>query len=359
MKNQKLILAISLFITVVIIALLIISLGISENEIKEIEKTEKIRIGGILPLTGGGASAGNTLIQGMSLKLQEVENIELFVEDFESDPKKAISAYNKLHNVNNIDIFFTILSSAALNLKPLTENDEVLLFADVSYPGITQNTKNVIRHSNIAESDAKEIADFIYENQYKNVGIISGTDTWGKMFFEFIEKDLKSRNINVFNEGVDVEQKTFKTEINKLLEKKTDVIVIATMGKSGGIIVKELREKRYEGIIVSAISLSFTPEAREIAGEALSGTYYQTFIANDDFKEDYMKVYGEEPSVIGYLGYTDLEILIEAIEKTNSTNPNILSSYIKGMGSFKGKYENVIIEPNGDIILETVIKRWE
>lgn len=57
--------------------------------------------------------------------------------------------------------------------------------------------------------------------------------------------------------------------------------------------------------------------------------------------------------LIGQIGYTDVELLRKAVQETGSQNPRVLASFIKALGSFKGKFESVIIRPNGDIPVAT------
>ncbi len=50
---------------------------------------------------------------------------------------------------------------------------------------------------------------------------------------------------------------------------------------------------------------------------------------------------------------------MSAIDQTGTADPLQIVRYIKGLGSFKGKYEQIEITSDGDIIVPTVVKQWK
>ena len=61
------------------------------------ENEKNVKIGAILPLTGGGAFIGKSIQEGLLLaKEQYGENLELIIEDSQGIPKNALSIYKLL-----------------------------------------------------------------------------------------------------------------------------------------------------------------------------------------------------------------------------------------------------------------------
>ena len=74
---------------------------------------------------------------------------------------------------------------------------------------------------------------------------------------------------------------------------------------------------------------------------------------------DYLARFGKKPGLLLSFAYTDVELLFYAIEKTGSQDSLVLVNYIKGIGEFNGKYENVKVSPEGDIVIATVVQEWK
>jgi len=350
----------SLGIVLVVIAV-IFSFFIIYNNLKEGE-SEVIRIGGVIPLTGPGAGIGESLRQGLEWKIEELRNegydIEFIMEDSQSDPKQAATAFKSLVEVRDVDIVFTILSSISLTLKPMAEQSEVLLWSDATHPDITKDTNYVLRHSDPAENDAKIMADYIKEKDYKKVGILYQLDDWGSISNEKLVFFLEKENMEVFSDSIDHKASDFRTQITKMKANDPDAIVFIAFGPAAGLLVKQTKELEYDGGLYSSLGLILTPDAITIAENYLEDTYYQTYVDKPGFVLDYTKKFNEPPSALGFVGYTDIELLVYAIEQTGSSEPEDIIEFIKNLKEFQGKYEHVEITPQGDIVVETMVKEW-
>ncbi len=350
------------FLIIIVLILIVVWYGVSRKSTTFITK-EPIKIGAILPLTGPGSNLGIALKEGLEWKIEELKNqgeqIEFLIEDSQSNPKEAVSSFNKLVNINKVRIIFTILSSSGMSLKPLAEKNKVLLWADVTHPEMTKNSNYILRHSNTADNDAKGISEHIIQQGFKKIGILYQMDEWGIAFNNLLINKLTKNNIKVDSEAIDHKASDFRTEISKIKNKKPDGIVLIAFGPASGILIKQIKELNYKGLLYSSIGFILTPDAQNIAKDYSKGMYYQTYEENFKFISDYKKRFQKEPSLISLLGYTDIELLYFAISQTKSTEPEKIIKYIKELKEFQGKYEKVFIEPTGDIIIPTIIKIWE
>jgi branched-chain amino acid transport system substrate-binding protein len=350
-------------IIVAIIVLAGIWYGVSRKPIAPTTK-EPIKIGAILPLTGRAASIGEIIREGLEWKIEELKQtgvpIELYIEDFQSDPKQAVSAFYHLVNERGVKIIFTIVSSVGMALKPLAEENKVLLWADTTHPDQTKNSNYVLRHSNIVENDVIVLGNFMKQKNYKKVGLIYQQDDWGvawnQYFSEFVKKEL---NAEIISEAIDPKQSDFRTPITKIINKKPDAVVFVALGPAAGLVIKQTKELNYTGDLYSSNGFILTPDAIKIAGDAAKGMYYLTYEENLQFKQDYKTRFNKEPSIVGFVSYTDMELLYYAIQQTKSTDPEKIIKFIKSLNEFQGKYEKVKISPTGDIIILTQVKIWE
>ena len=326
-------------------------------------KQEVVRIGAVLPMTGPVAYLGQVLKEGHEWKIEELKNegfnIDYIVEDSQSNPKEAVNAFNNLVNFKDVTIVITSLSSVSMSLKPLTEEKEILLWSVAAHPEITENSEFVLRHSNIAPDDARVLAEAMNKNDFQSVGILYQQDDWGILLKDKLKNRLSDEDKKVYSEPIDHTASDFRTQINKIMINEPDILLFLAAGPSSALLVKQAREMNYNGLIYSSVGLILTPNAADLAGDALIGTYYQTYEVNEKFNSDYQKRFSKEPSVFGYVGYTDIELIAYAIQETDSTDSREIVDFIKDLKSFKGKYEELEISEQGDMIVPSVVKLWE
>jgi len=197
----------------------------------------------------------------------------------------------------------------------------------------------------------------VIEDNHTTIGVLYQNDDIG-IAFTNAAKEMTTGNTFIA-EPVDAKSADFRTNIAKLLEKRPSAVVIYILGQGAGITINQLRESGYTGQIYSSQGLTLTPGAIDIARANLAGTYYLTYEQNPQFSKAYQEKFGKNPPILGVIGYTDIELLTYAIDRTKSQDPKTLVDFIKGLKTFKGTYEIVDITPQGDILIQTVIKKWE
>ena len=354
-------------LVILIIIVLAIYYGVGKKQTSTKEK-EPIKIGAIFALTGQLAKLGEQFKNGVTFAVEEINRqggingrkIELIIEDNQSDVKAAVSAFNKLVEIDKVKYVLSFGSAINLALKPIAEEKRVLLFADAAHPKITENTKFIVRHSNIANSDAKVLIEGVKNKNPNSVGIIFVNDDWGVVFNKEFNRLLLEFNpsIKITSESHLPSDTDFRTQLTKILKNNPDTIIIASFGSAPGIIIKQLRELGYDKNIFVNIGFILTTDAQKIAGDAAKGIYYQTMEESKDFENVYMQRYGKKPGLFARYAYTDIEILKYAIEKAGD-DPERVVNFIKNLGKFEGTYENVEINSQGDIIIPTLVKIWE
>ena len=92
-------------ISIFIASVMVFSFGCAKKEEKE------IKIGAVLSLTGKGAKYGEAIKRGIDLALEEVNSepnrkakIKVVYEDSLSEPQKAVSAFNKLIEIDKVPV---------------------------------------------------------------------------------------------------------------------------------------------------------------------------------------------------------------------------------------------------------------
>ena len=105
------------------------------------EEEGPLRIGVMESLTGPGETYGTVANQAKQMAVEEINEaggidgrmIELVVEDSKCSAQDAITAYNKLTDVEDIKIILgTSCSGAMLGAAPLAEKDGVVMFSGLA-----------------------------------------------------------------------------------------------------------------------------------------------------------------------------------------------------------------------------------
>lgn len=345
---------------------LTIAFFISLNSGAALTSAEEIKIGVILPLSGPASGVGETIRTGAQLALRDlnaaggVEGVrfKLIIEDTASETKNAVSAFNKLYSNDGVRIFLTVVSSAAMALKPMVESRHALLFADVAHPEILKDSQYIIRHSNTAQWDAQTMAKQILPQKPKNIGILYQYDDWGVAYEKELRRAFEAEGIKVFSESKLPSDSDLTPMLTKLRPRSLEALILVLYGSSAGEAIKKAKLLGFSGNLSSSVGFILTPDAATVAGEAAIGTWFQTFVQNPQFKAAYKEAYGKDAPLLGQVSYTDLELIAWAIKETKSRDPKTLAEQIKKMTRFTGRYEEVHITPQGDVFVETHLERF-
>ena len=299
------------------------------------EAQAPFRIGVMESATGPGETYGRVAIQAKQMAVNEINAeggingrmLELVVEDSKCSAQDAITAYNKLTDVDGVKIILgTSCSGAMLGAAPLAESDGVVLFS-----GLATNP------------DIADAGDYIFRTSLSDAQL--GIDTGNVLWADGIRTRATITEATDYAEGVrrtsvaQFEQRggsvvgeerypsdttDFRTQLTKLIEAGPDALHVAAQSEfAGGTIVKQARELGYEGPIYGEIVVVGTT-ALEIAGDAATGV--KAIITDLDpanelgqnvlqrFRENYGYV-----TLPWYLGsaYDDVYITAECLKQTN------------------------------------------
>jgi branched-chain amino acid transport system substrate-binding protein len=96
---------------------------------------DTIRIGAILPLTGPGALIGTQQMRGIQFAIDQANakggvrgnQIEVVFEDNQAKPDQSILSFNKLTDLQHLQVIFSAYSGPSLAMAPLATRKKILL----------------------------------------------------------------------------------------------------------------------------------------------------------------------------------------------------------------------------------------
>lgn len=339
---------------------------------KETQTQEPIRIGVMAPLSGPLASLGKGALQGFEMAIKETNDqggihnqpIELQIEDTAGDAKQGINVFNKLVEVNKINIIAQLfIARVEVPLVPIAREKDVFFLAHSFHPAIANNTPHIWRHSSTMEEEAKAAVGFFTEKGYKTIGIIAINDDYGIELARQVRAQVEASDIQVvIEERHETTASDFRAIITKVATAKPQAIFISSAGTLSGVLLKQIHELNYSGAILASAGIIFTPDALITAGDAKKGIYFNdlSIVYTDQFKafsEKYEAIYKEETPRAAAIAYGSAELLIKLLQE-NDDSPAALSKAMTERTSFQGSLETMTILPNGNVSTPVVVKQF-
>ena len=240
------------------------------------------RVGVMESATGPGETYGRVAIQGKQMAVDEINAaggingrmLELVVEDSKCNAQDAITAYNKLTDVDGVKIILgTSCSGAMLGAAPLAERDGVVLFSGLATnPDIANEGDYIFR---TALSDAKlgvDTGNVLWADGIRTLATMTEATDYAEGVRRTSVEQFEKRGGELIGEERYLSDTTdFRTQLTKLIEADPDALHVAAQSEfAGGTIVKQARELGYDGPIYGEIVVVGTT-ALEIAGDAATG----------------------------------------------------------------------------------------
>jgi branched-chain amino acid transport system substrate-binding protein len=249
------------------------------------EEQPAVKIGAILSLTGRGSQYGKASLQGIQIAVDEVNKaggihgrkIDLVVEDSLSEAKNAITAYQKLLDVNKVvAVIGPILSDEVLAVAPEANRRQVLIIAPAAGTDkIATAGPWVFRNRESANLQSVEIAKFLLKQpQPVRVGILFSTTANAISYKDALLEALGSKkDIVVSQESFAESQTDFKTILTKVKEATPTHVFVAGLAPEIARVLVQAKEVRLETKWLATAGAR-DKKLIEIAGAAADGLIF-------------------------------------------------------------------------------------
>ncbi|MFH1034723.1 MAG: ABC transporter substrate-binding protein [Pseudomonadota bacterium] len=314
---------------------------------------EPIKIGLILPLTGGSAAYGEMSLMGIRLAQAQRDQVlgrpvELVLVDNKSDKVESSNGVNRLIQRDQVvAILGPLSSSEALAAAPVAEAAKVpLVTAWATNPLVTQKRHYVFRtcfsdpfqggvaaNFAIKNLGAKTAALLLDVGRDYSVGLAS--------FFKKSFAELGGRiplTVN-YSQG----DQDFSAQLLAIKAKNPDVIYLPGYLPEEPLILRQARELGLKAPFLSGDAAQ-SDELIKIGGAAVEGLYFTTHFDEGgattsqgrEYAVAYRQKYGKAPDALGALGHDGYLILLAAIERAGSTQPEALVTALESTKGFAG-----------------------
>jgi len=355
-----------IWIGIIIFALVILAAVLVVTQTKK--ELEVIKIGVVLPLTGSAAVWGENARMGLETALEEVNDmggvkdkkVQLFIEDSQSDPAKAVSAFQKLITIEKISVVIgDIASSNVLAMAPIAEKAKVVLLSPgASNPDISKAGEFIFRNWQSDALEGEIDAKFAYERLgYRRIAILYVNNAYGSGLKKEFEQSFQNLGGKVLiSEPFEQGATDMRTQLSKVAASNPDTIYMPGYPPEMAIVLKQAKEM---GLKIQFLSVQAfdDPQILETAKEAAEGVIFSVPRPSDisqpivhNFIKKYKERFNRDPGVCSDTGYDALKIVVWAMKKADKISGPAIQRQLLNIKNFPGAAGVTTFDENGDVI---------
>lgn len=323
--------------------------------------SDTIKVGLNYELSGGVATYGQGLTEGVELAIEEI-NKNGGVLGKQIDPVKVDNT-SKDTEAANVSTRLATRDKVVVLLGPATSGN-----TKAASPAAMQNKVPLISASATADDvtvdDKGNVRDFIFKTCFNDsfqgvmmaefaFGDLSGktaailgdvTSDYAKGLSKNFKETFEKLGGKVLvEEGYQAKDTDFKAVLTNIKGQNPDVLFVPGYYEEVGLIVRQARELGLNVPVLGGDGYE-SPKLAEIAGnEALNDVYYSSHYSPMDdspevtkFKEAFKAKYGKDPDAFNALGYDLGYFMADALERAGEANSLKVRDALAATKDFKG-----------------------
>ena len=312
---------------------------------------DKVKVGMITTLSGGGSGLGIDIRDGFALAVKDEPNIEIISGDDQRKPDIAVQLADKMIQSDKVDIITGIVwSNLAMAVVPAVVNQGKFYLSPNAGPSLLAGKKCHKNYFNIAwQNDNLHEAAGGYASSagFKNSFIIAPNYPAGKDALTGYKRYFKG---SIENEVyTKLGQTDYAAEIAKIRASNADSVYFFLPGGMGIAFIKQFSQAQVDLPLVGP-AFSFDQGILKAVGNAALGvkntSQWSKDIENAEnkkFVEDFQSAYGRLPSLYASQGYDTGKIIVSAMANASIKDMDAFREALKnapsqGFKSTRGKF---------------------
>ncbi|WP_297426977.1 ABC transporter substrate-binding protein [Clostridium sp.] len=348
----------------------------SKSDSKANVDSDVIKIGVFEPMTGANAAGGQLEVEGVKLanKLYPTVNgkkVELVFADNKSDKVEAANAAANLVDQEHVNAIIGSWGSGnSMAAGDVVQEAKVpAVAASATNPLVTAGNDYYFRVCFIDPFQGTVMAKYAANKlQAKKVALlqeVSSDYSVGicKFFSDEFVKLTGDPNAIIAKASYNTGDQDFTAQLTNIKSTNPDVIFAPGNFTEGALIIKQARQLGITTPIIGGDTWE-TPEFLDIGQDAVEGTVFSTFFASEKplteeskkFLDAYRQEYNKEPAAVSALSYDAYLVILDAIKRANSTDPEKIRDAIAQTKNFPGAAGVITIDENNNAVKDAVLK---
>ncbi|WP_371422188.1 ABC transporter substrate-binding protein [Tardiphaga sp.] len=339
---------------------------------------ETVKIGLIVPMTGGQASTGQQINNAIKLYQQKNgdtvagKKVEVILKDDAALPDNTKRLAQELIVNEKVNIIAGFgVTPAALAAAPLATQakvPEIVMAAGTSI--ITERSPYIVRTSFTLAQSSTIIGDWAAKNGIKKVATLTSDYAPGNDALQFFKEHFVAGGGEIVEEvKVPLANPDFAPFLQRMKDSKPDAVFVFVPAGQGGNFMKQYAERGLDksGIKVIGPGDVMDDDLLNNMGDAALGAVTAHLYSaahpsamNKDFVAAYRKAYNTRPGFMAVGGWDGIHLVYEALKKTGGkADGDSLIAAMKGM-KWESPRGPISIDPDTrDIVQNIYIRKVE
>ena len=340
-------------------------------------KSDEIKIGANFELTGNVANYGTMGLDGLKLAIKQANDaggingkkIVLVTADNKSEASEAANSATKLISTDKVKVLVGPATTAnVLATTQIASDSKVPLVAPMATsPKITVDNGKVkpyiFRSCFIDPLQGDVMATFATKTlKAKTAAIyVDSSSDYSKSLAQVFKEKFEAAGGKVLMEEAFLQKdQDFKATLTKIKGANADVIFVPAYYEEVGKIVKQARELGITNPIIGTDGWDDTKVVDIAGAAALNNTFFSTHYSELDkevqgFIEAFKAEYKKDPNVFAALGYDAGKMLIDAIKRAGSDDPEKIRKALEETKDLQVGTGMITMDPNHNPIKSAVI----
>jgi branched-chain amino acid transport system substrate-binding protein len=311
---------------------------------------EVVKVGLIIPMTGGMASTGRQLDNAVKLYMQKHGNIvagkkiEVILKDDAAVPANTKRLAQELIVNEKVNIVAGFgITPTAFATAPLATQAKVPMIVMVAGTSIiTEQSPYIVRTSFTLPQSAVVMGDWALKNGIKKVATLTSDYGPGHDALKFFKDRFIAGGGQIVEEvKTPLLNPDFAPFLQRVRDAKPDAMFIFVPAGQGAALMKQYAERGFDksGIKVIGTGDVMDDDILDGMGDTIVGavTAHNYSAAhpsalNKEFVTSYKKAFNARPGYIAVFGYDGMHLIYEALRKTGGkSDGDSLIAAMKGM----------------------------
>ncbi len=329
---------------------------------------EPIRLGLAMPLSGqNGEYIKRYVLAGHEFAIKEQNEkggilgrpIKLFIEDSRNDGASAVSALNKLINVDKVVAVFSIFTPVVLPMLPIAEEKKVIVLApSVEHPDLTKS-RWAVRMTPTATTNGLLIAQQAHKMGLKTAATFAEDNEAIRVSVKaFVAEFEKLGGKMVGDETFKNQDTDMRGQLTKLKAARPDALYfLAPSGRPVALALKQISEVGFKPKQIFTTHLVEDREVMALGASMAEGVIYTAVATTPEFNQKFKAAYGYDSDVNAGKHYDSTMVLLQAIQKVGSEKDMTkVRDAIYNFGEYKGTIGTFRFVGSGESLVSPILK---
>ncbi len=334
-------------------------------------KKDAIKIGFIGPMSGNAAANGEYTMRAFQMGVDDWNTnndlqIEVIYEDGKCAPADAVTAANKLINVDKVNYIVTFCTGETMAVLPIIESNKIILLTSGTTAPNVKTGNYAFRNIGSTRTSLPILAPIVYDKTKKISLISENTDYAISSRDEFKKRYLALGGEIQFDESFDIKNSDFRTVILKLKEQNVDsVFVVMQTIDSSALLFKQMKEMDFYPQVFSTEGAINTNGLEKYSSGGFSDVVEGAILVEpffdrenpkakhllDNYALKYENTKGPIPEHFLATHYDAVSLIGEATTKVGMNSKLVREYFLNNIKDWDGAIGKFSFDENGDAVV--------